>query len=127
MDQVMNVNDWYLFQGVNNVIGFHRVVRPRVLGLAPDEQAIAAAMPAAHAVFNELARLLGDAPYFAGTELSLADLLVAPQIDFLAETPEWTVVGAPHANLVAWLSRMRARPSLKATTWQRVSEMAKAA
>jgi glutathione S-transferase len=71
MDQVMNVNDWYLFQGVSNVIGFHRVVGPRLLGLAPNEQAIAAAMPAAHAVFNELARLLGDAPYFA--DLSLAD------------------------------------------------------
>lgn len=127
MDQVMNVNDWYLFQGVNNVIGFHRVVRPRVLGLAPDEQAIAAAMPAAHAVFDELARLLGGAPYFAGTELSLADLLVVPQIDFLTETPEWRVVGAPHANLVAWLARMRARPSLKATTWDRVAEMAEAA
>jgi len=127
MDQVMNVNDWYLFQGVGNVIAFHRVVRPRLLGLAPDEQAIAAAMPAAHAVFNELARLLGDEPYFAGKMLSLADLLVAPQIDFLADTPEWTVVGAPHPNLLAWLARMRARPSLKATTWDRVAEMAKAA
>ena len=35
MDQVMNVNDWYLFQGVGNVIGFHRVVGPRVMGLTP--------------------------------------------------------------------------------------------
>jgi glutathione S-transferase len=37
MDQVMNVNDWYLFQGVGNVIGYHRVIAPRLLGLAPDE------------------------------------------------------------------------------------------
>src|SRR6478672_8608708 len=42
MDQAMNVNDWYLFQGVANVIVFHRVVGPRVLGLAPDEAAIEA-------------------------------------------------------------------------------------
>ena len=47
MDQVMNICDWYLFQGVNNVIGFHRVVRPRLMGLAPDEAAIAEAMPKA--------------------------------------------------------------------------------
>jgi glutathione S-transferase len=53
--------------------------------------------------------------------------LVAPQVDILAAAPEWTVVGAPHPNLVAWLARMRARPSLKATTWERVAEMAKAA
>lgn len=127
MDQVMNVNDWYLFQGVGNVIGFHRVVGPRLMGLKPDEAAIEAAMPKARAVFAELARLLGEQPYFAGETLTLADLLVAPQIGFFTQTPEWSVLGVPHPNLVAWLARMEARPSLKATTWERVSEMAKAA
>jgi len=127
MDQVMNICDWYLFHGVANVIGFHRIVGPRVLGLEPDEAAIAAAMPKAQIVFDELARLLGDQPYFAGAEPSLADLSVAPQINFLAATPEWAVLGAPHGNLVAWIERMNARPSLQATTWERVAEMAKAA
>jgi glutathione S-transferase len=127
MDQVMNVNDWYLFQDVGNVIGFHRVVGPRLMGLKPDEAAIEAAMPKARAVFAELARLLGEQPCFAGEAISLADLLIAPQIGFFNQTPEWAVLGAPHPNLVAWLARMEARPSLKATTWERVSEMAKAA
>jgi glutathione S-transferase len=127
MDQVMNINDWYLFHGVGNVIVFHRVVGPRVMGLKPDEAAIEAAMPKARSVFGELARLLGQQSYFAGEAVSLADLLVAPAIDFFTQTPEWTVLGASHANLVAWLARMQARPSLKATTWERVSEMAKAA
>ena len=127
MDQVMNVNDWYLFPGVGNVIVFHRVVGPRVLGLTPDEAAIEAAMPKARAVFAELARLLGDQPYFAGEAISLADLLVAPQLGFFTLTPEWEVLGAPHKNLVAWLARMEARPSFGATTWERVSEMAQAA
>jgi glutathione S-transferase len=127
MDQVMNVNDWYLFQGVGNVIIFHRVVGPRVMGLTPDEAAIEAAMPKARAVFEELARLLGEQPWFAGEAISLADLLVAPQLGFFTQTPEWSVLGAPHKNLVAWLARMEARPSLTATTWERVSEMAQAA
>jgi glutathione S-transferase len=127
MDQVMNVNDWYLFQGVANVIGFHRVVGPRLMGLKPDEAAIDAAMPKAHTVFTELARLLGEQPYFAGDAVSLADLLIAPQLAFLTQTPEWSVLGAPHANIVAWLARMEARPSFQATTWDRVAEMAKAA
>ncbi len=127
MDQVMNVNDWYLFQGVNTAIGFHRVVGPRVLGLTPDEGAIAAAMPKAHAVCNELGRLLGPQPYFAGEAVTLADLLIAPQLDILAATPEWARLSAGNRNLVDWLERMNARPSLKATTWERVADMAKAA
>ncbi len=127
MDQVMNVNDWYLFHGVGNVIVFHRVVGPRVMGLTPDEAAIAAAMPKALAVFNELAHLLGDNSYFSGDTISLADLMVAPPVEFFTYTPEWSALGAPHANLVAWLKRMQERPSMKATTWERVSELAKAA
>jgi glutathione S-transferase len=127
MDQAMNINDWYLFQGVNSVIGFHRVVGPRLMGLTPDESAIAAAMPKAHAVCDELARLLGAQPYFAGEAMTLADLLIAPQLDFLAQTPEWAPLSAGNRNLVDWLDRMNARPGLKATTWERVSDMAKAA
>jgi glutathione S-transferase len=97
------------------------------MGLMPDEAAIEAAMPKARAVFEELSRLLGAQAYFAGEAVSLADLMIAPQIGFFTQTPEWSVLSAPHANLVAWLARMEARPSLKATTWERVSEMAKAA
>jgi glutathione S-transferase len=127
MDQVMNINDWYLFQGVGNVIIFHRVVGPRVMGTTPDEDAIRAAMPKAHVVFEELARLLAQQPYFAGDAISLADLMIAPAMEFFTQTPEWSALGAPHANLVAWLARMQARPSMKATTWERLSAMAEAA
>jgi glutathione S-transferase len=127
MDQVMNINDWYLFQGVANVIVFHRVIGPRLLGVAPDEAAIAAAMPQAYVVFGEFAQLLGSQPYFAGDQLSLADLMVAPQLDFFAGTPEWAPLTANKPNLLAWLDRMNRRASMQATTWSRVSEMAQAA
>jgi len=127
MDQVMNINDWYLFHGVGNVIIFHRVIGPRLMGTAPDEAAIEAAMPKARTVFSELARLLGEQSFFTGEALSLADLLVAPGVAFFTATPEWAELGTPHPNLVAWLARMEARPSMKATTWERVSELAKAA
>ena len=123
----MNINDWYLFHGVGNVIIFHRVVGPRVLGTTPDEEAIKAAMPKAHVVFDELARLLGHRSYFAGDAISLADLLVAPAMAFFTQTPEWSELGPRRANLVAWLERMQARPSMKATTWERLAEVAEAA
>jgi glutathione S-transferase len=127
MDQAMNISDWYLFNGVGNVIGFQRIVAPRFMGLAPDEAAVAAAMPKAHTVFNELARLLGAQPYFTGENVTLADLMIAPQLHFLSLTPEWTALSAGHRNLVDWLARMEARPSFTATTWEKLTELAKAA
>ncbi|MBV9537413.1 MAG: glutathione S-transferase family protein [Acidisphaera sp.] len=127
MDQAMNICDWYLFQGVNNVIGFQRVVRPRLMGLPPDEAAIAGAMPKAHIVCKELSRLLGGQAYFAGDEVTLADLMLAPQFDFLSVTPEWMPLTEASPNLGAWLARMNGRASMKGTTMDRVAALAAAA
>jgi glutathione S-transferase len=125
MDQLMNVSDWYLFQGVGAVIGFQRVVGPKLMGLTPDEAAIAAAMPKAHAVFDQLARELGDNRYFVGDEVTLADILLASHVDFFRALPEWTPLAGQHTHLAAWLDRMNARPSMIATTWERVDAMDK--
>ena len=127
MDQLMNVNDWYLFNGVASVIAFQRVVGPRVMGLTPNEDAINVAMPKAHVVFDELGRVLGDKPFFVGDAITLADLLLAPQIDFFRETPEWAPLTEKNARLGDWLDRMNARPSMAATTWENVAVMARAA
>jgi glutathione S-transferase len=127
MDQIMGISDWYLFQGVSSVIGFQRIVGPRLMGLTPDETAIAAAMPKAQVVFSELARLLGEKAYLASNDLTLADLMVAPHMDFIAQTPEWELLTQDRRNLVAWLARMNARKSSQETTWERVAAMASAA
>jgi glutathione S-transferase len=127
MDQILSISDWYLHQGVNSVIGFQRIVAPRILGLTPDERAIEAAMPRAHVVMGELSRLLGSKRYLAAEEPTLADMLVASQVDFLAHTPEWAPLTAERSNLPAWLARMNARESFQATTWERVAELAKSA
>ena len=127
MDQVMNVNDWYLFQGVNSVISFQRIVLPKLLGGTTDEAAVAAAVPKAHQVFNELSRLLGTKPYFAGDAFSLADIMVGSQLDMFPTLPEWQPLTAANPNLAGWLQRVAARPSFTATTWERVAAMAQAA
>jgi len=127
MDQAMNISDWYLFRGVSDKIGFERIVKPRVLNMVPDEEVCAAAMPQAHLVIDTLASLLGDKKFLAADQLTLADLLVAPQIDFLAVTPEWAPLTKSCPNLVGWFDRVSSRPSFKATTWERVAEMAQAA
>lgn len=127
MDQLMNINDWYLFRDASAVIGFQRVVGPMLLGLPTDEAAIAACMPKAQLAFDELARLLAGNPFVAGAALTLADLIIAPHLDMLSGTPEWVTLTRPHANIRAWLDRMNARSSLQATTPQRVMALAQAA
>ncbi len=124
MDQVMGISDWYLFQGVNNVIGFHRIVGPRLMGLTPDEAAISAAMPQAHVVFEELSRLLGEKDHLVSPRVTLADLMVAPHMDFLSQTPEWTALTQGRSNLVAWLGRMNERKCMRLTTWEAVAQLA---
>ena len=127
MDQLMNISDCYLFQGVSNVIVAQRVIFPAIFGLAPDEAVIAAAMPQAHVVFDELARMLGDQKFFAGDKISLADLSIAPQMDLFVGIPEWDVLTRRHTKIRNWLDAMNARPSMKATTWESVVKRAKAA
>ena len=123
MDQIIGVNDWYLFPQVTAVIGFHRIVGPKLMGMTPDEAKIAEALPNAHACARELERLLDGKPFLAGDSLSLADLMVAPQLTFLAMTPEGEAVleGSP---LKAWLARMDSRPSMAATRWELLDQAA---
>jgi glutathione S-transferase len=84
-------------------------------------------MPKARFVFDGLATQLGRRPYFAGDAFTLADIMLAPQLDFMAQTPEWDTLTAQHANLREWLQRVQARPSFAATTWDRVAALGNAA
>jgi glutathione S-transferase len=114
MNQVIGINDWYLFPLVARVIVFERIVGPALFGKTPDEAAIAAALPDAQLCLGELDRLLGDQKHLAGDELSLADVLLAPQVYYLAATPEGASILAGTA-LSAWLGRVGGRPSMQAT------------
>ena len=126
MDQLMGVNDWYLMAHVGVPIMFPRVVAPRI-GFAADASGVADALPRAKVCIDEVARLHGGQPFLTGETLSLADLMIAPQLSLLVECEEGRGLMAPHPALGAWLDRMEARPSMIATTWERLLELAKAA
>lgn len=126
MDQIMGINDWYLFAHASAPIGFPRVVAPRI-GFPADSSKVAEALPRARVCIGEIARLLDGQPFLAGDALSLADLMVAPQLSLLMECEEGQDLMAPHPALSAWLERMEARPSMIATSWERLEATAKAA
>jgi glutathione S-transferase len=122
MNQVMNIVDWYVMPSISSAIGFNRVVKP-IFGMPVDEAAVAAAVPQARLCVKALEEILEDKPYFAGDEVSLGDLMAVAHLDILPQSPEGAemMAGSP---LLAWLDRMGARPSVRATTMHKLMNLA---
>jgi glutathione S-transferase len=114
MNQVIGIIEWYFFPKAAAPIGFNRIIGPKLLGLPSDEAAIAEAIPMARTCFAELDRLLGDRQYFGGSRLSIADMMLAAQLDLLCQTPEGAEL-ISGTRLEPWLERVLARPSFVAT------------
>lgn len=123
MNQAIGVCDCYLFPEAAGPIVFQRVVGPAIAGLVPDEAVIAVAMPRAHVIFAELSRLLADRPWFGGDSPSIADLMLGPQFEMFSRAPEWTELTQDRVNLLAWLNRLEARPSMQATLWEQLPKL----
>jgi glutathione S-transferase len=126
MNQLMGIADWYLMPQVSATVTFNRVVKPR-FGLPVDETVIAEALPKARHCIAEIGRLLNGQAWMAGNAISLADLLLAPHLSMFAEAPEGAQILREHENLSGWLARIEARPSMQATTWDRLLQRADAA
>ena len=120
MNQICGITDWYVMPDISAGIVFQRAVAPR-FGMPVDEAKIAAALPRAKVCMVELSRLLGDKPFMAGETLSIADLILAPQLAFFTEVEEGEPMFAALPNLRAWVDRMSARPSMQRTTWERLA------
>jgi len=114
MNQIIGIIEWYFFPKAAAPIAFNRIIGPKLLGLPSDEAAIADALPMARICFAELDRLLGDKSYLTGDNGSIADIMLAAQVDVLNETPEGHEL-ISGTRLEAWLGRMRSRPSFIAT------------
>jgi glutathione S-transferase len=115
MNQVIGIIEWYFFPKAAAPIAFNRIIGPRLLGQPGDEAVITEAMPIARTCFAELDRLLGDEPYFTGDRVSLADIMLAAQLDLFTECAEGRELIQETSGLPAWLGRMLSRPSFVAT------------
>jgi glutathione S-transferase len=115
MNQIIGIIDWYFFPTAAAPIGFNRIIGPKLLGIAGDEAAVTEAMPMARTCFAEFERLLGDKPYFTGNSVSIADIMLAAQLDLFGECEEGRELIDGTANLRPWLQRMLERPSFVAT------------
>jgi len=123
MNQVIGIVDCYVMHDISSPIVFQRLIAPQ-FGMPVDEARFAAALPRARVCIDETARLLGDQRYMAGETVSIADLLLAAHLDFVPSVDEGREMLARHPNLVAWLERMNARPSMINTTFETLMQTA---
>lgn len=116
MDMVMAIVDAYAYPSMITAVVMNRLVAP-MLGGTADEAAIAGAMPQAKLALSEIARLHkdGGGTFLAGDAVTLADLLVAPVLDYFSQTPEGGGALAAHAGLTAWWGSFSKRPHMQAT------------
>jgi glutathione S-transferase len=121
MNQLIGIADWYLMPQVTMTITFNRVVAPR-FNRPVDEEKVTQAVPNARICIGEISCLLDDHTWMAGDQISLADLLLAAHLSMFAQSPEGEKILQERRNLSGWLTRVEARPSMKATTWDRLLE-----
>ncbi len=114
MNQLMGINDWYFFPQVGATIVFQRIVGPAIMGSTANEEVCAAAFPQARVCVDEIENLLGNNAYLVGDQVTLADIILYPQLAYFSQTPEGRAL-LQGKRLAAWLERMAVRPSMLAS------------
>ena len=103
----------YIFPLMNGLIKERTAAFWR--GDTPNDAALEAMRePLAHqfALINDT---LWNQPFLAGDQLTLADLFLAPHLHLVSTTPEGQEALAHAPSALAWLERLRVRPSFEAT------------
>jgi glutathione S-transferase len=108
--QVMRIVDNYAYPRL--VWGVYVKEKDGALNETADENDIREA----ERVLKVLAGLCAG-PYFAGGSVSLADLWAAPALTYFQLAPTGKQMLTAYPALADWLSRMRARPSMRATRY----------
>jgi glutathione S-transferase len=114
-NQLISIADNYAYPQLVWSIYVERVSKPG-RGAVADEAKIAAAIPKARACLKAMSDLMGDNPWLAARQLTLADLYAAAMFDYFLMTPEGKDMIRPYENLAAWWSNIAARPSMTATS-----------
>ncbi len=118
MTQIVGLIDHYLYWPAVRVIFVERVGKPAE-GEAGDEAAIEAALPQAARALAALAALVDPGPWLLGDRLSLADLHLAPNLDYFRRAPEGERLLAAQPKLADWWEEISGRESWLQTPFVR--------
>lgn len=113
-NQLMSIADHYAYPQMVWGVYVERVSKPK-RGAATDERKLAAALPKARTCMKAISDLMADNLWLAGRQLSLADLYLAPMLDYFQMAPEGLEMVQQYPNLASWWVRIAARSSMTCT------------
>jgi glutathione S-transferase len=112
--QFLSIIDSYVYWPLVRQVFSHSVFRPR-LGRPSDATEIQKGLDAAPEVLAALERLVADTEYLCDTDVSLADIHLAPMIGYFAMAEEGEALLKRHRKLGHWWATMSARTAYRAT------------
>jgi glutathione S-transferase len=110
MNQILGILDSYGYPSMISGVVVERMFSPKA-----DENRVKEAMVSATKTLDALETLIGTHSYLADDEISLADLMAVPIIDYFASTPEGKAALAKRPKVSAWWNRIKERPSVAKT------------
>jgi glutathione S-transferase len=114
MNQVIAIIDSYAYRPMIWGVFAARIVAPEE-GIAPNEMLVAESLTRSRTCCRALEEILGTSRYFAGDEVTLADLHALPILLYFSMTHEGRETLSAHPRLRAWLDAAAARPSVQRT------------
>ncbi len=114
MAQIMGIIDSYGYWPMVRQVFLERVSKP-ARGGVPDEAAITEGLEKSGHCLGVLEDLISGGPFLLGDAVSLADLHLAPMIDYFTRPKEGATCLARFPKLSHWRSGIQKRPSVVAT------------
>ncbi|RYF98187.1 MAG: glutathione S-transferase family protein, partial [Caulobacteraceae bacterium] len=111
VEQIISVCDSYIYQPLVWDVYVERLEKAG-RGEKSDEDRITDGLDKAKISLGAITRLMSGKTWLAGEDVTLADLHLAPMMDFFLKTLEGRRMIANFPLLVAWWERMRQRPSM---------------
>jgi glutathione S-transferase len=114
MDQVVAVIDSYAYWPMVRQVASHSFFRPRV-GEPSRREEIDAGLEASLKVLSFLDRVAGEGEILTGRQVTLADLHLAPMVDYFVRAEEGKAALSSHRALRSWWDRLPVFDLMEAT------------
>jgi glutathione S-transferase len=112
MNQMIGILNCYAWPSIGAIL-LNRILRPFFLNEAPIEAEVEAALPEARTSLAAMAALQSEGAFLCGDQVSIADLMFYPILQYFQQTAEGGTMLAEHPSLLAWMERMDERQSSK--------------